>query len=104
MMLLIGALVILIAPAIAAADQDENLGIAIVAIATVASSLMFIFAVAGIIGAIGILKQRRWARYVLLVLGAIWAIKAPVGTALGVYTFYVLTRDEIVNVLQPTTS
>lgn len=82
------------------AAHDREAAAMIFVIAVVASTLMFVFATAGIIGGVGIMKNRRWARYLLMVLGALWLIKIPVGTALGIYTFYVLTREEIVTSLQ----
>ena len=64
------------------------------------SVLLFATGVAGLAGAIGVVKRRSWARYLLLCLGAVWLIKVPVGTALGAYTFYVLTREGIVSQFQ----
>jgi hypothetical protein len=46
----------------------------------------------------GLLRRERWARVVTIVLGAIALIDVPLGTALGIYTLWVLlperSRDE----------
>jgi len=49
---------------------------------------------AGIIGAIGLLNRKRWARIVLLVLSFLNLIHFPFGTALGAYGIWVLMKDE----------
>jgi hypothetical protein len=74
---------------------DDNAAALITAIAVIASTLLIAFSGLGLVGAWGLLRRRGWSRYVLMILGAVWAIKVPVGTALGVYTFYVLTREEV---------
>jgi len=65
----------------------------------VASAIVFIlvlFAAPGIIGGIGLLKWRRWARYVVLILGCLNLFHIPLGTVLGVYTIWALMQDETV--------
>ena len=42
----------------------------------------------------GLLKRRSWARGLALVLGFINLFNVPLGTALGIYTFWVLLKDE----------
>lgn len=44
----------------------------------------------GLVGGVGLLGGRSWARAVLLVLGALNLMFIPIGTALGGYTFWVL--------------
>ena len=50
----------------------------------------------GIIGGIGLLKRRDWARILVLVLGFLNLINIPFGTVLGVYTIWALLKDETV--------
>jgi len=47
-------------------------------------------AVAGIIAGWGLLQRESWARVLALVLGVIALIHPPLGTALGIYTLWVL--------------
>jgi hypothetical protein len=51
----------------------------------------------GMIGGIYLLKHRPWARILVLVLGFINLIDIPVGTALGIYTIWVLFKNESVD-------
>ena len=50
----------------------------------------------GIIGGIGLLKRRDWARILVLILGFLNLINIPFGTVLGVYTIWALLKDETV--------
>jgi hypothetical protein len=51
-----------------------------------------LFAVLGILGGWGLYTGRSWARVLLLVVGIIWLIRFPFGTALGIYTLWVLLK------------
>lgn len=105
LLLLVGSVIALVALAISGlcagfvAGDGVFAGLAAV-IGLLASFLLLIASVAGFVGAFGLIKHRYWARYVLLVLGVVWLVKIPLGTALGVYTFYVLTRRDVVEQLQ----
>ncbi|MBD3347876.1 MAG: hypothetical protein GF400_01620 [Candidatus Eisenbacteria bacterium] len=59
-------------------------------------SILIVVAVPGVVGGIGILKRQPWARILTLIVGAVDLLDIPLGTALGIYTFWVLMRDEIV--------
>ncbi len=47
-----------------------------------------------IVGGVGLLAHRAWARYVLIVMSALSLLKFPIGTALGAYALWVLLHDE----------
>jgi len=47
-----------------------------------------------LIGGVGLLARKQWARYVLIVTSAIGLLKFPIGTALSVYALWVLFNDE----------
>ena len=49
----------------------------------------------GLVGGIGILKYRQWARITLLVAGFINLLFIPFGTILGIYTIWVLMNIEV---------
>jgi hypothetical protein len=85
---------VLVALGVIAGGEDN--AYVIVPLVLLVSSLCVVAAIVGIVGAIGVFRRRGWGRYVLMCMGAIWLLKVPVGTALGIYTFYVLTREPIV--------
>ena len=53
-----------------------------------------ILAVPGLIGGMGLLNQRSWARPLVLVLGILNLFSFPLGTALGVYTCWALISSD----------
>ncbi|MGH9404632.1 MAG: zinc-ribbon domain-containing protein [Terriglobia bacterium] len=59
-------------------------------IAAFAGLFFMAFGVAGLIAAWGLLQRRTWARILMIVLAIISLIHFPLGTALGIYTLWVL--------------
>lgn len=51
-------------------------------------------AIPGIIAGIGLLKMKSWARILAIVVGCLDLLHIPFGTALGIYTLWVLLNDE----------
>lgn len=54
-----------------------------------------IFSLLGIIGGIGIFARKGWARILVLIISAINIVNFPLGTALGVYSIWVLVQPDI---------
>ena len=50
----------------------------------------------GVIGGIGLLRHKNWARYLVLVLAVFDLLAFPLGTALGIYSIWVLTSRRTV--------
>ena len=48
----------------------------------------------GIIGGVGLLKYKPWARILVIILAILDLFNIPIGTALGIYTLWVLFQDE----------
>ncbi len=58
------------------------------------AGLIMVLSIPGIIGGIGLLARWRWARILVLVIGAFSLLEFPIGTAVGVYTFWVLLHQD----------
>jgi hypothetical protein len=50
----------------------------------------------GLVGGIGILAYKQWARYLVIVVSAIGCVNIPFGTVKGVYAIWVLIQDETI--------
>ena len=48
----------------------------------------------GMIGGIGLLMGRPWARILVLALAVLDLFQVPIGTIIGIYTIWVLVHDE----------
>lgn len=63
-------------------------------VGTIMLSLMLLLAAPGIIAGIGLLRRKSWARILAVVLGILNLTNFPIGTAVGVYTLYVLLQSD----------
>lgn len=61
---------------------------------TVVGWLILAKAAAGFIAGWGLLQREEWARIVALVVGFVALLNVPIGTALGIYTLWVLLPSQ----------
>jgi hypothetical protein len=61
---------------------------------TIAAGFLLLLAVGGICVGAGLMQKRPWARVAAIVLGVLALFHPPFGTALGIYTLWVLLADE----------
>ncbi|HSM37171.1 MAG TPA: hypothetical protein VK837_12285 [Longimicrobiales bacterium] len=73
---------------------DPGAGFAAGGLGLAVGLLVALTAVPNLLAGAGLLARASWARWLALVLGALNAFKFPYGTALAVYTFWVLMNDE----------
>jgi hypothetical protein len=50
----------------------------------------------GLIGGIGLLAFKSWARYLVIVVAALGCLNIPIGTLKGVYSLWVLLQDDAI--------
>jgi hypothetical protein len=55
---------------------------------------LIVLSLPGMLAGIGLLKMRPWARILAIVLGVLHILSFPLGTALGIYTLWVLLNVE----------
>lgn len=63
-------------------------------VGTAVGGFMTALALPGILTGIGLLKRKPWARIAAAVLGIINLTNFPLGTAVGVYTLWILLQNE----------
>lgn len=59
-----------------------------------------VLSVPSIIGGVGLIMMRPWSRIVLMVMAILNLLNVPIGTILGVYTMWVLMKDETLEVMR----
>ena len=69
-------------------------------VGSVLSFFIFVISIPGIVGGIGLLKRKEWARILVLVLGFLNLLNFPFGTALGIYTIWALMNNEMIAIFQ----
>jgi len=57
--------------------------------------VLSLLSIPAIVGAMGLLRRRHWARILVLVLGLLAIFKFPLGTTLAAYTLWVLLHGEV---------
>jgi hypothetical protein len=68
-------------------------------IGTVICVVISLLAIPGIIAGIGLLKMKPWSRSLAIIVGCLDLLDIPFGTALGIYTLWVLLNDESLQLL-----
>ncbi|HUI65586.1 MAG TPA: hypothetical protein VL126_12165 [Bacteroidota bacterium] len=63
--------------------------------------LMFIVSAVAIVGSVGLMKRKEWARILMMVISFFNLLRIPLGTVLGVYTLWVLMNDETIKIFNP---
>ena len=69
-------------------------------VGSIIAAVLVIFSIPDIIAGIGLLKRCQWARVLTLILSCIDLIEIPFGTALGVYSLWVLLNDQTTEIFK----
>ena len=73
---------------------DETAILATGITAAVVGVILVLFGALDLVAGLGLLKYKQWARILTLILAVLKLFAFPVGTALGVYTLWVLLSSE----------
>ena len=65
------------------------------------STFLLVLAIPGFLAGYGLLKQKSWARPLAFVLAALNLFSFPFGTAVAIYTFWVLMQDDVMALFTP---
>ena len=63
--------------------------------------LLMLLSLADIIGGIGVLKRKNWARYLVMIHSVLDFFNIPFGTAIGIYSLWVLSHGETARLFAP---
>lgn len=80
--------------AAASAQGEAGAGLMAGGIGFFIAIIIAAMALPSVIAGWGLLKRKSWSRMLAIVLGAISLLSIPVGTALGIYTIWALTKPE----------
>jgi hypothetical protein len=77
--------------------SGDHTAIAITAlVGTLIGGFILLLSIPGLIGGIGLLYRKEWARILVIILGFLNLLNIPFGTILGIYTIWALMRPEMV--------
>ncbi|MCA1613615.1 MAG: hypothetical protein LC800_05545 [Acidobacteria bacterium] len=101
--IMMGLLILLgagIAGAAAGAEGEAGAGLLAGGIGFVIAAVVALISLPNILAGWGLLKGKSWSRILAIVLGAISLLSIPIGTILGVYTIWALTKPESQSLLR----
>lgn len=65
-------------------------------IANIGATILVLLSIPGIIAAFGLYRRKEWARILTLIISVIGIFNFPFGTAIGIYSIWVLIQPEAV--------
>lgn len=78
---------------------DPTGSFALVTIGVIVGGFLVLLGIPTLIAGIGLLKHKSWARILALIVAIFALFNFPIGTLIAVYTFWVLTNSESVEML-----
>jgi len=95
---LMGSVAIFVALTFARAfTENEDAGQMVLRFLSISLPLLIGFlSTVGLVGGIGLLSYKPWARYLVIVVSALGCVNIPFGTLKGVYCIWVLIQDDTV--------
>jgi hypothetical protein len=82
-------------------SHDQDASMILSTIGSIIAGFLVIISIPGIIGGIGLLKRREWARILVLIISALNLLNIPIGTAVGAYSIWVLVQRETILLFNP---
>lgn len=74
--------------------EEPEVAVILPTLAVVIGGSLVTLSALSVIGGVGLLKYRNWARILILIISAFDLLNIPIGTAVAIYTFWVLVQDE----------
>jgi hypothetical protein len=80
---------------------DEDVPAMVLTILSLSLPLLIGFmSTLGLVGGIGLLAYKNWARYLIIIVAALGCLNIPIGTLKGVYSLWVLLQDETIRLFE----
>ena len=102
--LLIGVFVFILLVGIGVASGEREAMTVLTTVGTAVGLLLVVLAIPGLVAGAGLLARKSWARILAIVVGILGLVNFPIGTAIGVYTLFVLMQDAAAEYFAPQAS
>jgi riboflavin transporter FmnP len=97
---LLGIFVFVLLTGIGVIAQEKEALFILSTIGTGVGVFFLVISVPGIIGGVGLFKRKEWARILVVILAAINLLNIPFGTALGIYSIWVLVQEDTIQLFR----
>jgi len=98
--LIVGIVIMIALPTIGALAHDAEAMTVLSVLGVGIGVFLVVLSIPGLVAGIGLLRCKRWSRVLALIVGAFDLLDIPFGTALGVYSFWVLLQDDTLQVFE----
>ena len=102
--LIVGIVIMAVLSTIGCLTHDPQVVAILTAVGVGIGTFLIVLSIPGLVAGIWLLKRRPWARMLTLIVGAFDLIDIPLGTALGVYSFWVLLHDDTIRIFNANTT
>ena len=102
--LIVGIVIMAVLSTIGCLTHDPQVVAILTAVGVGIGTFLIVLSIPGLVAGIWLLKRRPWARMLTLIVGAFDLIDIPFGTALGVYSFWVLLHDDTIRIFNANTT
>lgn len=92
--LVIGAFIFLLLTGVGAVSGEAEAFAIMSLVGSFVGFMMLLLALPSVLAGFGLLKGYNWARILAIILAVFNLMNFPLGTAVGLYTFYVLFQNE----------
>lgn len=99
--ILIGLIIFFVLGTVAAFADDPDAMIVLPTLGTLVGGLFVLVSLPAVIGGIGLLSHKNWARILILIVSVFDILNFPLGTALAIYSFWALLQDDTVRLFTP---
>jgi hypothetical protein len=99
--IILGGIVFVILSGVGFLTQDQEASMILSTIGFAIAGFLVLISIPGIIGGIGLLHRREWARILVLIISALHLFNIPIGTLIGAYSIWVLVQQETVRLFNP---
>ncbi len=82
---------------VGAVDQTGDAAVAVPVLGGIGGILfivLLIFSLPSLVGGVGLLMMASWSRIFMIVVSVLYLLHIPIGTALGIYGLWALTKPE----------
>jgi len=100
--IVLGAFVFVLLAGIGVISEDEDALTVLAIVGGAVSSFLFVLSAPGLIGGIGLLKRKEWARILVLIVSGLELLNIPIGTAVGIYSVWALVQTETIKLFSRT--
>jgi len=100
---LVGVFVFLLLTGIGVAmgEREAMTMMILTTVGTAVGLLLVVLGIPGLVAGAGLLARKPWARILAIVVGILGLVNFPIGSAIGVYTLFVLMQDAATEYFAP---